>query len=624
MQEGSNQNMTRFQSWINKLTGFDPNGRKAVKIIFDGFLITVSYALCYAIRFDLKVPPDYARLMLITMPVFVAVNLCALLAFRSYSAFWVFWGTVELRRLVAAHTLSVAALLAADVAIRSLRVPLSVYVMYWFIALLALSGFRMVCRWILVDRQIDRTEIKRLLVIGAGNAGEMLLDQVAKNPSIPFRIIGLIDDDPHKLHRSIHGVRVLGGREAIAQVVQSKHVDEVVIAIPSATSSQMLNFVQICEQCQVPFRTVPGPSEIIDGRVSINRLRPVRINDLLGREQHGIDLSRVRRFLSAKTVLVTGAAGSIGSELCTQILNFSPKTLLAIDKDENGIFHLSNRFREHPNVYCLVANAGNRRKMESFFGKYRPDIVFHAAAYKHVPCMEAVPDEAILNNLESTITTLECASTFGAQKYVQISTDKAVKPSSIMGVSKRLCELIVQNHTRKGRSGFLSVRFGNVIGSQGSVITVFEEQIREGKPLTVTHPDMKRFFMTIEEACRLVLEAAAIGKGGCIFGLDMGEPIRIVDLAKQMAALACTKPGQEIPIQFTGVRPGEKFSEELWYPFEKPLVSDNPKIRYVKNTQSMPEGFDEKIKNILDDARNMDTESMLMKIKEIIPEYNPV
>ena len=614
--------MIDIQSYINKLAGLDRKGRKWVKIIFDAVLISISYALCYAIRFDWKLPPEYMHLLFKTMPVFVVVSECVLLVFHSYAAFWVYWGTVELERLLAAHTLSVAVLLALDVVAHSIRIPLSIYVMYWFIALLALTGFRLACKWIIVYQWTDRIEKNRLLVVGAGDAGEMLLDQVARNQSLPFQIVGLIDDDPQKHDRSIHGVRVLGGRDAIPSIVKSKKVDEIVLAIPSATSSQMLHIVQICEQCRVPFRTVPGPSEIVDGRVSINRLRPVRINDLLGREQHEIDLSRVRKFLNGKTILITGAAGSIGSELCTQIQRFEPKAIIAVDKDENGIFYLSNRLSEHGDLHGVVANAGNRKKMESLFKQHRPDIVFHAAAYKHVPSMEAVPDEAILNNLESTMTTMECASVFGAEKFVQISTDKAVNPSSIMGASKRLCELIVQNHARKGKNGFLSVRFGNVIGSQGSVFTVFEKQIREGKLLTVTHPDMKRFFMTIEEACRLVLEAAAIGKGGCIFGLDMGEPIWIVDLAKQMAALASSKPVEEIPIQFTGVRSGEKFSEELWYPYEKPLMSDNPKILYVKNSNSITEGFEEKIRGILDDARNMEIESMLLKIKEIIPEYN--
>jgi FlaA1/EpsC-like NDP-sugar epimerase len=305
-------------------------------------------------------------------------------------------------------------------------------------------------------------------------------------------------------------------------------------------------------------------------------------------------------------------------------MSFSPKSVVAIDKDENGIFHLSNRLSELGNACCVVANAANRKKMEALFERHRPEIIFHAAAYKHVPCMEAAPDEAILNNLESTITVMDCASASGAGKFVQISTDKAVNPSNIMGASKRLCELIVQNQTLKGKGGFLSVRFGNVIGSQGSVVTVFERQIKEGKPLTVTHPDMKRFFMTIPEACRLVLEAAALGEGGCIFGLNMGEPIRIVDLAKQMIALAGITGDDQISIKFTGIRSGEKLEEELWYPFEKPMVSDNPNILYVKNTNIIPEHLDDPIQCILELARKMEIQSMISKIKEVIPEYKPV
>jgi FlaA1/EpsC-like NDP-sugar epimerase len=621
--------MSVVQAVIDKLTGFNRNGRTAVKIIFDIVLIVISYTLCYAIRFDWKIPPKYMFLMLKTIPVVVVASECVLLVFRSYAAFWVYWSATELKRLLAAHTLSVASLLALDIAVHSVRIPISIYIMYWFIAFLALTGFRAVCRWILVNwfvnrRRTSRSKKNRLLVVGAGNAGEMLLHQVAKNPSLPFRIVGLIDDNKQKHNRSIHGIRVIGASDVIPTVVQSKKVDEVVIAIPSATSNQMQRIVQICEKCSVPFRTVPGPREIVDGRVSFNRLRPVLIDDLLGREQHEIDLLRVGRLLNGKTVLVTGAAGSIGSELCMQIMSFSPKSVVAIDKDENGIFHLSNRLSELGNACCVVANAANRKKMEALFERHRPEIIFHAAAYKHVPCMEAAPDEAILNNLESTITVMDCASASGAGKFVQISTDKAVNPSNIMGASKRLCELIVQNQTLKGKGGFLSVRFGNVIGSQGSVVTVFERQIKEGKPLTVTHPDMKRFFMTIPEACRLVLEAAALGEGGCIFGLNMGEPIRIVDLAKQMIALAGITGDDQISIKFTGIRSGEKLEEELWYPFEKPMVSDNPNILYVKNTNIIPEHLDDRIQCILELARKMEIQSMISKIKEVIPEYKPV
>jgi FlaA1/EpsC-like NDP-sugar epimerase len=356
--------------------------------------------------------------------------------------------------------------------------------------------------------------------------------------------------------------------------------------------------------------------------VTLNRIRPVAIDDLLGREQNRIDMNRVGEMIRHKSVLVTGAAGSIGSEMCRQIIALKPSVLVALDINENGLFYLDQELKDSGAFVPVVASAGNAVKMERIFSQYRPSLVFHAAAYKHVPAMEQNPTEAVTNNVESTMILANAAADARVEKFVQISTDKAVNPTNIMGATKRLCELYCQHLSKNGHNAFLSVRFGNVLGSQGSVVTIFEKQIREGKPITVTHPKMKRYFMSIKEACRLVLESAAIGSGGYIYILDMGKPIRIVDLARHMIRLAGLVPNQDIPIRFTGTRPGEKMDERLWYTYEKPQKTLNPRIRCTNGCYPFPDGFLGRMRSIVSHSKRLDTAQMVAEIRKLIPEYS--
>jgi FlaA1/EpsC-like NDP-sugar epimerase len=601
--------------------------RKAAKFFADGLLLLVSYYAAFLLRFDFPLPRDQAAVFLYSLPAAVFIPLGFFLFFKIYNGLWGFWSLRELKQLMAVYGFAMLCMLVLDISVwKVLRLPLvprSIFVLHGVVGLMLLGGLRMTYRMFTERSSLPAHTAKRILLVGAGQSAEMLLRQIDKDPKLHYRVVGLIDDDASKHRRTLHGVPVLGAHTSIAGAVKAKAADEIIIAVPSATSKQMQAIVRQCELSGVPFRTLPGPKELMDGQVVFNRVRKVKIEDLLGREQGAMDEGRVRSLIEGKRVMVTGAAGSIGSELCRQIVNFKPAFVLAVDKDENGCFYLGLQLAKTGSFECAVANAANPRKMTFLFERHKPQVVFHAAAYKHVPCMEAAPDESVRNNLGVTKTVADLSVRYGVEKFIQISTDKAVYPSNIMGASKRLCELYVQKLSLSGKTGFMSVRFGNVIGSQGSVFTVFEKQIQEGKPITVTHRDMERFFMTIPEACRLVLEAGALGKGGCTFVLDMGEPININDLARHMIALSGFKPDEDIPIHFTGMRPGEKLEEKLWYDYEMPVRSENPRILVTKRNGELPKDLDDKFNEILRLAGEIQIHPMIDKIREVIPEYKP-
>jgi FlaA1/EpsC-like NDP-sugar epimerase len=574
------------------------------------------------VRFEWALMPEYGHQYPLVAPVFVIVTMLVLAWSNNYASFWVWWSVRELKSLAVAVAVATGVLLTIDVFYTPVHVPRSIYLIYAFFSLGSLTLLRLFSRLVLeIPSGVDGEPKKRLLIIGAGRAAEMLISQILANPGIPYTVEGLIDDDSRKQGRSIHGARVVGTRAAVADAVRDLKIDEILIALPTARSRDMRAIVSICEKTGKPFKTIPGARELVDGQVTLNRVRKVNIDDLLGREQNKIDMARVAAMIEGRSVLVTGAAGSIGSEMCRQIVALKPRVLVALDINENGLFYLDQELKDSGVFAPIVASAGNTVKMARLFEQYKPELVFHAAAYKHVPAMEQNPAEAVTNNVESTMILADAARAARVEKFVQISTDKAVNPTNIMGATKRLCELYCQHLSKSGHNAFLSVRFGNVIGSQGSVVTIFEKQIREGKPITITHPRMKRYFMSIQEACRLVLEAAAIGSGGYIYILDMGKPIRIVDLARHMIRLAGLTPEQDIPIRFTGTRPGEKMDERLWYAYERPQKTLNPRIQCTNGSYVFPDDFLMRIREIVRNAHRLDTASMAMEIRKLIPEY---
>jgi FlaA1/EpsC-like NDP-sugar epimerase len=422
---------------------------------------------------------------------------------------------------------------------------------------------------------------KHVLICGAGDAGNALLRELRSNRTSGITPVGLIDDDPRKLGLRVQGVRVLGGRATLPRVLKERRVDEVMIAMPTAPGTVMQEIVSVCREAEVACTTLPGLPELITGEVTVSQLREVRVEDVLGRAPVEIDFARAARFLNGKVVLVTGAGGSIGSELCRQIVGVGARRLVMVDHAENNLFEIDLELRErgHSGLVPVIADCRDAVVMERVFARERPQVVFHAAAYKHVPMMELNPVEAIANNALATETLAETSAQHGVERFCLISTDKAVEPKTVMGATKALAERVIEMHGAESTTRFAAVRFGNVLGSSGSVLPIFRRQIADGGPVTVTHPDMTRFFMTIPEAVQLVIEATGIAEGGDIFVLDMGEPVKIIDLARKMIELSGHEPGTDIAIEVVGIRPGEKLHEELFNVDEDVAATRYAKVR---------------------------------------------
>jgi FlaA1/EpsC-like NDP-sugar epimerase len=469
----------------------------------------------------------------------------------------------------------------------------------------------------------ERASIPTML-IGAGRAGVLVAKEVIARPDMGIHPVGFLDDDPMKVGTVVHGIPVLGTTAALGRECAKRGAKQAIITIASAPGSEVRRIAQLCERDRIPVKIIPGLFEIVGGRVNLSRIRPIAIEDLLRREPVTLDEDAILGTVRGRVVLVTGAGGSIGSELCRQICRFSPKEVVLVEHAENSLFHIERELREkHPDValHALVGDIRDAARMAAIFGHRRPHVVFHAAAHKHVPMMETNPGEAIKNNVLGTKALAEVADEHGVSEFVMISTDKAVNPSSVMGASKRAAEIVVQAMSRRSKTRFVAVRFGNVLGSAGSVVPIFQEQIARGGPVTVTHPDMKRYFMTIPEACQLVLEAAAMGRGGEIFVLDMGEPVKIVDLARDVIALSGLREGEDIEIQFTGIRPGEKLSEELSLQEEGAERTRHPKV-FIGRIKSHPwSDVSQYVDDLTRAAEDGDGRRIREALRSLVPEY---
>ncbi|MHC4457376.1 MAG: polysaccharide biosynthesis protein [Planctomycetota bacterium] len=556
--------------------------------------------------------------------------------FKQYRGWWRYVGISDLLSILRASlvsTIIIVGLWYALLNTTSLRrglenltdVPSGVFMADLFTTFLLLAGLRMAIRLYYEEfRTIESGRLKRFLIIGAGNAGEALLREIHRMPVAQYEVIGFIDDDPRKQGTFIHGLPVLGTVEELPKISKNRNIEEVAIAMPSATHRERMRVVQLFEGTKMGFSTVPSITDIASGKLRVSEIREVDIDDLLGREAVQLDLDLIESFAKDKTILVTGAGGSIGSEMCRQLCNFKPKLLLLIEQAENPLFYiereLSTQFPDIP-IKTVICNITDKTRVEEIFEKYKPEAVIHAAAHKHVPLMELNPGEAIKNNVVGTQTVADAADHYGISNFVMISTDKAVNPTSIMGSSKRIAEMYIQDLSRTSKTQFVTVRFGNVLDSEGSVVPIFKKQIAEGGPVTVTHPEMKRYFMTIPEASQLVLQAATMGKGGEIFVLDMGEPVKIVDLARALITLSGFRPGEEIEIVFTDPRPGEKLFEELAIKGEDMQATRHPKIAIWKNIPMDRETLYTRINELIDLAKNQDHGQIVRKIKELVPEY---
>jgi FlaA1/EpsC-like NDP-sugar epimerase len=491
---------------------------------------------------------------------------------------------------------------------------------------LLLGGLRMIIRLYYEEfRTVEAGRLKRLLIVGAGDAGEALLREIHRMPVAQYEVIGFIDDNPAKQGTNIHGISVRGTLEHLPRICADRNIDEIAIAMPSATHRERRRVIQVCEGIKVRFSTVPSITDIASGKYRVSQIRDIDINDLLGREAVLLNTDLIEAFTKDKIILVTGAGGSIGSEMCRQICNFGPKPLLLLEQAENPLFYIEQELRQKfPQVplKAIICDITDRTRVFQIFETYKPQVVIHAAAHKHVPLMELNPGESVKNNIIGTQNVADAADQFDAANFVMISTDKAVNPTSIMGSSKRIAEIYVQDLSRTSKTRFVTVRFGNVLGSDGSVVPIFKKQIAKGGPVTVTHPEMKRYFMTIPEASQLVLQAASMGKGGEIFVLDMGEPVKIVDLARELITLSGFRPGEDIEMVFTGPRPGEKLFEELSIEGEDMLRTDHPKICIWKNIPMDREKLRASIDHLIALTRDKaDYSQIVAKIKELVPEY---
>jgi FlaA1/EpsC-like NDP-sugar epimerase len=569
----------------------------------DTLVLVSAFVLAYLLRFDFNLPEAATQRMLQQLPFVLALQLVLLWAAGIYAFIWRYIGMAEIKAFLTAALWAALPMILLRTwlpeYLQVARIPLSIILIDTILAFGGVLGIR-VFRRAMYERGTTRertyratqlqTAKKPVLLIGAGRAGVLVAREI-KLRNMGLDVMGFIDDDRAKVGSVIQGVRVLGTAEDLPRLVSDLRIDHVVISFAEASRRHFRRILDICEQARIRVRTIPGIYELLEGSVKVSRIRDVQIEDLLGRDQVQLDEDGMREFLTGKTVMVTGAGGSIGSELVKQVARFEPERLLLVERAEFALFAIEHDLRaKNPQVPSvpLVADVSDEIRMRTIFQTYRPQVVLHAAAHKHVPMMESNPGEAIRNNVLATRLAGELSNEFGVETFVLISTDKAVRPTSVMGASKRVAELVIQDLNNRSETRYVAVRFGNVIGSAGSVIPIFREQIRQGGPVTVTHPEMVRYFMTIPEAAQLVLQAGALGEGGEIFVLDMGEPVRILDLAKDTITLSGLRPFEDINIVFTGIRPGEKLFEELQTNEEQMIKTRHPKI-FIGRIAAQPE-----------------------------------
>ncbi len=611
-----------------------PNVRNRYVLMGDLALIIISVLGSYVLRLELGaqffqyLPSAYwlAGLALIIKPVVYHF-------FGLYRRLWLYASMQELKLILAAVT---AASVLVSMAITSLFAmgffvgfPRSVLVIDWLLSILMVGGLRFTLRLLAENRILASVagrsaHTRHVLVVGAGDAGALVVRELQKNPQLNMAAVGFLDDNPSKKGQQIYGLQVFGPLTDLEQTLDSHHVDEVIIAIPSAPGRVVRLVADVCRLKGVPFRTMPGIYELLGGKVSISRLREVDITDLLRREPAHFQDELVGATLGGRVVLVTGAGGSIGSELCRQIARWGPSELLLLGHGENSIFETLMELQESfPGLHArpLIADVRDLERLKTVFARYRPEVVFHAAAHKHVPMMEVNVEEAVTNNILGTFNVVQAALLYNVDRMVMISTDKAIRPINVMGATKRVAEMVVLDAAQRSGRSFSVVRFGNVLGSRGSVVPSFKRQIARGGPVTITHPDMKRYFMTIPEAVHLVLQASTLGEGGETFVLNMGQQVRIMDLAEDLIRLSGLEPGRDIEVVFTGIRPGEKLSEDLWDEGQTFSKTQHPDIFRLDGQESL---YGPQLRAAVDElvrlAREGDSTSIIHLLDELIPE----
>lgn len=616
-----------MNSSIEKHIPKDKRIRMITLMIMDIAVICLSSFLGLFIRFDMninKIPLEYGQVTSDYVPLYILTTIIVFFLFHMYSTMWSMAGIREVVHIVEACGLASLIQLAGMTLLQH-RVPRSYYV----ICFVALCAFEVMIRLsyrigkaIFSDNKFEKSG-KRIMIVGAGTSGTVILKEMMTSKWIDGYVVCFVDDDKNKLGKILNGVPIAGNRDDIPALVEKFRVDDIYIAMPSATAQQRREIIESCRETECEIKILPGIYQLLNGDVSISKLRKVEIEDLLGRDPIKVNLDEIMEYVSGKVILVTGGGGSIGSELCRQIAAHQPKQLIIFDIYENNAYGIQQELKDkylELDLVVLIGSVRNTHRIESVFEKYRPHIVYHAAAHKHVPLMEDSPNEAIKNNVFGTYKTATAADKYGTEKFVLISTDKAVNPTNIMGASKRMCEMIIQMMNSHSKTDFVAVRFGNVLGSNGSVIPLFKKQIEQGGPVTVTHREIIRYFMTIPEAVSLVLQAGAYAKGGEIFILDMGEPVKILNLAENLIRLSGYVPYEDIKIEFTGLRPGEKLYEELLMDEEGLLDTPNKLIHIGKPIDFDERYFKEQLIR-LEEITKLDSDNIRSAVQRIVPTY---
>ncbi|MGP1434925.1 MAG: polysaccharide biosynthesis protein, partial [Catonella sp.] len=602
----------------------------------DLMVVWVAGVLALLLRFDLnfsRIPVNFIENMQSMLIINMAVTVVIFTVNHLYTSLWAYAGVVEMQRIILASiettTVEIAIAFIKSKNYTGYFLPRTYHILYFFILLILTAGIRFLYRMLRmqITSRVNTSvfQASRVMLIGAGETGHMVIRDILSSASVMKELCCIIDDDKNKIGSYISGIKVVGDRNSISENIEKYDINEIIIAIPSASRKELSELINICTETGCKLKITPSVTEIVEGHISATLLRDVSVEDLLGREPVKVELDLVMGYVSGKTVLVTGGGGSIGSELCRQIAGHRPKQLIIVDIYENNAYDIELELRHnYPklNLVVLIASVRNLERLESIFAEYRPNLVYHAAAHKHVPLMENSPNEAIKNNVLGTYNTAKTADKYGVDRFVLISTDKAVNPTNVMGASKRICEMIVQTFGHNSKTEFVAVRFGNVLGSNGSVIPLFQKQIASGGPVTVTHPDIIRYFMTIPEAVSLVLQAGAYAKGGEIFILEMGEPVKILELARNIIRLSGFVPDKDIKIEFSGLRPGEKLYEELLMEEEGIKDTENRLIHIGRPIEMDEKRFRAELEEIIELAFTEPSGDRIREaIKKIVPTY---
>ncbi|MGR3301739.1 MAG: polysaccharide biosynthesis protein [Candidatus Scalindua sp.] len=598
--------------------------RKLVLIFIDVFLIILSYLGTFILRFEFKGALDYVHFIETSLPVIIVVTVPVFIRTGMYRAVWRYASIDSLVTSIKAVTISVLISVVLIFFLQEYRIPRSIFIIYWLIFLAGAGGVRFSTRIFRHYSTRQNGEGRRILIYGAGSAGQMIAKEMRYGPSFGYMPVCFVDDDPAKIGMRLHDLPIYPGTDKLDEIIKENDIEDVLIAIPSTSGDKIRNIVGSCKVSQVKFKILPSLSEIVDGKVSITQIREIEIEDLLKRAPKDLDQRLIESFVAGKSVLITGAGGSIGSELSRQVVKCSPSIEMLVDCNEYGLYRIDSELRANHydvEIHSILENILKPIKTEDHLRRIKTDIIFHSAAYKHVSLVETNPCEAIINNIKGVVNAVKLADKYKVKKFVLISTDKAVRPASVMGATKRVCELYVQNFNNKSDTEYVAVRFGNVLDSSGSVVPKFKQQIRNGGPVTVTHPDASRYFMLIPEAVQLVMQAASLGKGGEVFILDMGEPVNIGNMAKDMIRMMGFSL-EEVKIDYTGLKPGEKLREEL-------LVNEAMKdtkyesITIAGATKVNWEEFESGVDKLIHFAYDGNVNAAIQMLKKLVPEYNP-